>query len=346
MKQPKIAIVGASFAGLRAYITLKKKFPKATFYLFDKEEYFTYIPSFHLLLTRPKKLSSSQLSLKKYFGEAFVHEEVISIKHKEIKTKKKTYVVDYTIVCSGAQVNCFGNKDLEKYGYGAKSLPHLKTLWKQLPKAKKIVIIGGGLSGVEYASVLAHDTDKDITLVTGSDMVLPNLAPGGRKYAKRYLERKGVKLIDNVFASAATKNSVTLSDKTKLDADLIMVCTGLKQICPMTKEQEVTNTLHLKNTDSIFMCGDVVRTSAVPTAHSAMIEGDIAASHVIARILNKQPNAREVKKQTTLAVALGPHDGFIQFKSFYIPSIFTGFLKWFIEKSVLFSYKHRIKLFV
>ncbi len=345
-KKITIAIIGASFAGLRAYITLKKKFPQATFYLFDKEEYFTYIPSFHISLCDKNYIKKSQFSLKKYFKESFIHEEVLSMTKTRITTKNKTYTFDYAIIATGAKVNYYGNKSLQQHAQGAKSLEHLKTVWNSLPKAKKITIIGAGLSGVEYAAMLAATTDKKITLINSADLVLPGLLQGGREYANKYLLKKGVRVINNAKAISATKNSLTLDSKEVIATDLILMCAGLGQTCPLIKSQEVTNTLHCVDADNIFLCGDVVKSPKVPTAHAAMIEGDIVAQHIIARIKKCQPHPRHIKKQTTLAVALGPYDGFIQFKSFYIPSYLTGLLKKHIEKSILFSYKHRIKLLV
>ncbi|MCB1084338.1 MAG: FAD-dependent oxidoreductase, partial [Simkania sp.] len=229
----KIAIVGASFAGLRAYISLKKRFPKAIFYLFDKEDYFTFIPSLHLSLCRPSHLQKSQFSLKRYFGEAFIHEEVISIKDHLIETKKKTYAFDYAVISTGAKVNYFGNDDLKKHALGAKSVPHLKVLHKRLPAAKKIVIIGGGLSGVEYAAMLGATSDKEVTLINGADRLLPAILPKAGAYANRYLEKKGVKVIHDAKAVSATEKKVVLDSGEEIPADMIMMCTGLKQFCPL-----------------------------------------------------------------------------------------------------------------
>lgn len=340
-KEISIAIVGASFAGLSAYIKLKKKFPKATFYLFDKEECFTYMPSLHITLCDEKYIEKIQFSLKKYFKESFIQDEVISIKKNSLTTKTKTYHFDYAVVSTGARVNCYGNTTLEQAGYGAKSFPHIKKLWSLLPKAKKILIIGGGLSGVEYAAMLAQKTDKEITLVSGSDMVLPGLLQGGREYAHNYLKRVGVTIIDNALAAKATKNSVTLNNGQTIKTDIIMICTGLLQSCDFLKNTQVTDALHLQDMDTIFLCGDVVRTPKVPTAHAAMVEGAMVAQNIINTINGREISPRQIKK-SPIAVALGPHHGFIQVKSWYIPTLFTGFLKKNIERFILFSYKHRL----
>lgn len=341
----KIAIVGASFAGLSACISLKKAFPDAKIYLFDKEKKFTYIPSSHLLLTRKNKLRNSQVSLKKYFSDVFIHEEVLSISDSKVKTKSKEYDFDFAVIASGAQVQYFGNKNLQEHAYGAKSLSHLKTLWKVLPKAKKVVVIGSGLSGVEYASMLAYDTKKEVILINSADLVLPNLHEVGRRYAQKWLERHGVKVINNVMVVDASPSSVTLNNKQVVKADLILQCTGLKQVAPFFETQEVDEYLAHKQYQNIFLCGDVVRTKSVPTAHSAMVEGQVVAKQIIARIKGEDPKVPRLEHPPTLAVALGPRDGFLQLNKTYIPGPFIGFLKWLIEQSVIFSFKKRIKLF-
>jgi NADH dehydrogenase len=58
---------------------------------------------------------------------------------------------------------------------------------------QRIVIVGGGLTGVEVAGILAPD--HDVWLIEGAPRLLPALGIGLAQYAKERLVRAGVKVI-------------------------------------------------------------------------------------------------------------------------------------------------------
>lgn len=72
-----VAIIGASFAGLSAYLSLRKHLGKdANIKIFDKRDTFTYIPGLHECLGDQTRLSSLQFSLTECYGDDFVHQEI------------------------------------------------------------------------------------------------------------------------------------------------------------------------------------------------------------------------------------------------------------------------------
>ncbi|KAI5917352.1 FAD/NAD(P)-binding domain-containing protein [Camillea tinctor] len=124
-----------------------------------------------------------------------------------------------------------------------------------LPRAKRIVIAGGGASGVETAGELGEhlngsgskSRDKvDIVLVTGGAQILPGLRSSIAQKAESYLARLGVTVQKNTrvksvvvaggdggaeydterdVASAAV---VTLADGAVIQADLYLPATGTR----------------------------------------------------------------------------------------------------------------------
>ena len=105
---------------------------------------------------------------------------------------------------------------------------------EKLPKAKTILISGGGTVGVESAGEIASEfKNAKITLISGGTRVLPRILPATSVRAQTYLEKiHGVEVIHNVRAvsnTAGTDGSstvVTLSDGTTKTVDLYIDATG------------------------------------------------------------------------------------------------------------------------
>ncbi|GAB2970598.1 dihydrolipoyl dehydrogenase [Saccharothrix stipae] len=94
---------------------------------------------------------------------------------------------------------------------------------------ERVVVLGGGVIGVEFASVWAS-FGADVTIVEA----LPRLVPAEDEYASKQLERafrrRGIKFKTGVRFTGATQSdsgvSVTLESGDVLDADLLLVAVG------------------------------------------------------------------------------------------------------------------------
>lgn len=132
----------------------------------------------------------------------------------------------------------------------------LRTSWtafrEVLPKAKSIVIAGGGPAGVETAGELGEylngragwlnsklaSPKVSITVVTAGSQLLPVLRPSLATKAEELLAKVGVTVVKNMRVKAVapesagtdsnltTKATVTLEDGKTLDADLYIPATG------------------------------------------------------------------------------------------------------------------------
>ncbi|GAA3876727.1 dihydrolipoyl dehydrogenase [Saccharothrix violaceirubra] len=94
---------------------------------------------------------------------------------------------------------------------------------------EKVVVLGGGVIGVEFASVWAS-FGAEVTIVEA----LPRLVPAEDEYASKQLERafrrRGIKFKTGVRFTGATQTdsgvSVTLESGDVLEADLLLVAVG------------------------------------------------------------------------------------------------------------------------
>ena len=68
---------------------------------------------------------------------------------------------------------------------------HLRDCYNDLCKAKEILIIGGGLVGVELAAeICTHHGDKKITIIHSKEKLIERNHEKAIKYAERFLKKK------------------------------------------------------------------------------------------------------------------------------------------------------------
>ncbi|MEZ3161033.1 dihydrolipoyl dehydrogenase [Microbacterium sp. BWT-B31] len=93
----------------------------------------------------------------------------------------------------------------------------------------RVVIIGGGVIGVEFASIW-HSFGAEVTIVEALDRLVPGEDPALSKALERAFRRKGIAAKTGVRFSEVRQTSdsvtVTLEDGTSLDADYALVAVG------------------------------------------------------------------------------------------------------------------------
>ncbi len=149
---------------------------------------------------------------------------------------------------------------------------------------KSMVILGAGYVAVEIGTLYAKIGSK-VSIVARSD-VLSRFDKDAVNLVKKRMQELGATIYTGVTPVSHDQTSVTLSDNTKLQADVIVVAIGLE---PFTKDLGLENTKvqldqnnfikiddALRTTDAnILAIGDVVGDPML--AHKAMRQGVIAA---------------------------------------------------------------------
>ncbi|UNK44665.1 dihydrolipoyl dehydrogenase [Arthrobacter sulfonylureivorans] len=94
---------------------------------------------------------------------------------------------------------------------------------------KSAVILGGGVIGVEFASVW-KSFGVDATIVEGLPSLVPNEDPAIIKQLERAFKKRGIKFNTGVFFDKVEQNDdgvvVTLADGKTFEADLLLVAVG------------------------------------------------------------------------------------------------------------------------
>ncbi len=148
---------------------------------------------------------------------------------------------------------------------------------------KSMLIIGAGYVAVEIGTLYAKLGTK-VTILARSD-VLSHFDRDAVALVKTKMEALGVKIITGVTPTERKGNSVSLSNGSSIDAEIIVVATGLY---PYTEGLGIQNTKvkmdekgfikvdeHLQTSDpNIFAVGDVIGEPML--AHKAIRQGVVA----------------------------------------------------------------------
>lgn len=162
---------------------------------------------------------------------------------------------------------------------------------EELPE--KIAIVGGGVIGSEWASLL-NSLGVEVTIIEYLDRILPTESKSISRVFKKEIEAKGIKVQVNSEVKSAKvdkkKQKVELlyNDDEKLVVDQVMVAVGRK---PNIDSIGLMNTsikyddkgIHVNDfyqtaEDHIYAIGDCIDT--LQLAHVATKEGEIAVKHM------------------------------------------------------------------
>ncbi len=113
-----------------------------------------------------------------------------------------------------------------------RDLADLPALREAARERRRVVVVGGGLLGIEAACALAKG-GAAVTLVHGTDRLMERqLDARSASFLKRAVERKGVRVRLNVqtvrVAGEARAEALVFADGARLAADLVVVAVGVR----------------------------------------------------------------------------------------------------------------------
>ncbi|GGP13754.1 dihydrolipoyl dehydrogenase [Oceanobacillus neutriphilus] len=164
---------------------------------------------------------------------------------------------------------------------------------EELPKS--MLIVGGGVIGIEWASML-NDFGVDVTVLEYQKQILPTEDRDVAKEMEKQLKKRGVKIVTgaNVQADTLVKNGnisveAMIGDKTeRFEAEKMLVSVGRKanieNIGIENTDIQIsnhvidTNEFYQTKESHIYAIGDVI--GGMQLAHVASHEGIIAVEHI------------------------------------------------------------------
>ncbi len=222
-----------------------------------------------------------------------------------IKSRGVTVVEGYgrmvgpkTIEVDGEQYT--GENLVLATGSYAKSLPGLEISGRIMTSdqalgldyvPEKVIVLGGGVIGVEFASVW-KSFGSQVTIVEALPHLVPNEDEACSKALERAYKKRGIELSLGVRFAGATQDEsgvhVSLEDGTTLDADLLLVAVGrgpntegmgyAEQGVAMERGWVLVDERLRTNLPGVFAVGDI--TPGLQLAHRGFQHGIFVAEEI------------------------------------------------------------------
>eukprot|EP00210_Caulerpa_lentillifera_P002640 g2522.t1 len=298
-QKPQVVIVGGSFAGRTAFRELRDEFEVR---LIESKEYFEYTPSVLRCLVEPDHALKTVLSQPSSITVA----TVVHFDSKRVELSNGEFIgFDYCLFCVGASYGSPIRPNVEHESRLETRVRVLREESSRIKSAKKIIIIGGGTVGVEFAAELiaVSKNDKQITLITSKDKLLERMPLKAQSFAQKWLENAGVTLVFNERVVNNNNGIVVTNTGKQFEAELVYECLGNKPTAANSihfrlEDSEVDqswsgpirvnpHTLQVEGFDNVFACGDCTKTVEEKNAFAADLSAKLAAKNIKLHLLNK-----------------------------------------------------------
>ena len=203
-----------------------------------------------------------------------------------ISCNEVEYVVKYVLVCTGSDTIIPPVKGLADVAYWT-SKEALEI--KELPKS--LVIIGGGVIGIEFASFF-NSMGVKVTVIEMMPEILGAMDKETSAMLRKEYAKKGIDFHLNTKVTEVSPEGVTIEKDSKtsiINADRILLSVGRKAntdkvgLSNLSVEilrngvrvNEYMQTSHPR----VYACGDITGYSML--AHTAIRESDVAVNHIL-----------------------------------------------------------------
>lgn len=334
----KVVVIGGGFAGSLIARELEQEYEVT---LIDTKSYFEFTPGILRTLVEPQHAAHIQVEHAHYLRRASILVgEVSDVTPSLVFVGKKKIPFDYLALCSGSSYNA---PIKEQHVVLASRSSHLLNAYHQLSAAESVLIIGGGIVGVELAAeILTHYGNKELTLVHQGATLIERNHPLSGRIATRFLQKRGARIIFNERVEDAHAHTFVTSQGRHLEADIAFLCTGiipnyaflkryLGSALTLQNTIRVNPTLQVAGFPHIFAAGDINDIQIEKTAQNAEHQARVVVSNIRALERNEALKVYGTRK-TPMVISLGKYHGIFEYRNFVISGIIPAFLKAAIEK--------------
>lgn len=262
-----IMILGAGYAGLLSALRLQPQIKqgKARVTLVDASDTFTERIRLHQLASGQTLKQHKIHDFLQGTGVDFLQGYIQSISPTEncIIIDDQPVHYDSLVVALGSRVNREAIVGIREHAYTLDKSSSEK-LRDRLQNGGKLLVIGGGLTGIEAVTELAERDDIDVHLVT-YDTVGVGLSDNGRKHIHKVLNKLSVTVqehvgVEAIYADYADTNAGTIAFDACLWAGGFVASPLVAQAGLTTNQQGqmlVRDTLQSVDYDNVYGVGDV-----------------------------------------------------------------------------------------
>lgn len=272
----KYLIIGASAAGVSAaQEILKSRKSEDQISIFTDESYpFYYRPRLIECLSGRVEVEDIIIHDKEWFKEnkidLHLNESInhIDPEKKIIKSDIDSYDYDKLLLAHGSHcfVPPFSGLDLENI-FTLRKAADLKKINSAAAKSEKVVVVGGGLLGLEMAYNFSQAGLETVVLEVAPYLLPMQLDKKGGKLLEKKLKEKNIKIVTDAktkgFKGDKNVEKVILENQ-EIETDLVLISTGVrcntKLIKNLAIEQNkgiIVNSKMETSAEDIYAAGDV-----------------------------------------------------------------------------------------
>ncbi len=276
-ERKRVLILGGGFAGLAAALELSPDRHEVT--LIDRSRWFEFLPNIHELLSGVKTSELLRVPLDRNIrraGHRFVRDTVTSIDPVEraVVTQRRSAVgYDALIVALGGVDATRGVPGVVEHAFPFKSVEQCDRIGKRLNrlaarrKPARVVIVGGGLEGVEALGEILRrhrGSGLHVTLVEARERLLPEAPAALDSHVRELCAPYEVDFRLDAAVRSIEPQAVVLAAGRSLPSDLTIWTGGPAPpallaesgLAPRGAWAPVDVTLQSKGHPEIFVTGD------------------------------------------------------------------------------------------
>lgn len=314
----KIAVIGASHAGIACALRAREEYPEANITLYEKQKSIGFVAQsipLYLMGDNDFLKVSSYTSVRELEEKGIrVFTETV-VRCVDTQKKELTYVsknseqsqsdfYDKLVLATGSYPSLpLAAGDFHKDLFMLKEFADAKKIKRLIETAKTLIIIGGGAIGIELARVLKQNEVHAILLQSHEILLNRYLDDEPASIVRKSLEEEGIE----VYTSAVTTNIreearqtiVTTEDGKSYTADGVVYATGFRpnsflvhsQVALGDKGAILVDDYMRTSEKDVFAIGDCSTTSVthlrepiyIPHASDAFRQGEIAALNLLGK---------------------------------------------------------------
>tara|TARA_B100001250_G_scaffold201598_1_gene172814 strand:- start:882 stop:2270 length:1389 start_codon:yes stop_codon:yes gene_type:complete len=264
----------------------------------------SYEKDFKSIIERSRNISNSMsdgvkfLMKKNKIDIITGHGKVLNEKKVEVENKKKKtiFAADNIIIATGAR-----SRELKNIPHDQNKVIGYRKAMSLKEQPKKIIIIGSGAIGIEFA-YFYNSIGSDVTILEYQKNIIPLEDEDISKQLERNFKKNGIKIYTNSEVISIDKKAKTVSAKFKsenkeevLSADIIISATGIKSNIEnigiedigiaVDNDKILVNDFYETNIPGYYAIGDITKGPAL--AHVASAEGILCVEKIAGHKVHK-----------------------------------------------------------
>jgi NADH dehydrogenase len=313
-RRKRVLILGGGFAGLAAALELRPDRYEVT--LIDRNRWFEFLPNIHELLSRVKTPELLRLPLDRNVrraGHSFVRDTVTEIDAVActVATQRRRKAIGYDalIVALGGVDATRGVPGVFEHAFPFKSVEQCDRIGKRLArlaarrKPAHVVIVGGGLEGVEALGEILRryrDSSLHVTLVEAREGLLPEAPAALDGHVRKLCAPHGVEFRMESPVRSIEPEAVVLQEGRSIPSDLTIWTGGPAPpallaecgLAPNGAWAPVDITLQSKGHPEVFIAGDAAELpTPLPKQGYHALDMGVRAARNAGRLLAGKPLA-------------------------------------------------------